>query len=94
MINEIVSLRSIKSFFKIFRKIVSDYMSIILTSWKLSGTIEIDEAVITGKRKYHKGRYINRLYWVFGLYAREQNRGYAFLVPNRKTDVLFPIIQR
>ena len=62
-------------------------------SWQLEGTIEIDEAVITGKRKYNRGRAMSRIYWVFGLYSREQQRDYAFLVPNRRTESILPIIE-
>lgn len=64
-----------------------------MMSIKLSGIIEIDEAVITGKRKYNRGRPINRLYWVFGLYSREEKYGYVFLVPDRTTNSLLPIIR-
>jgi len=46
---------------------------------KLSGTIEIDEAVITGSRKYQRGRSPGRLYWVFGLYSREEKKRICFL---------------
>ena len=64
-----------------------------MMSLKLHGTIEIDEAVITGKRKYHRGRIINRLYWVFGFYSRMERIAYTFLVEDRTTDSLLPIIK-
>lgn len=63
-----------------------------MMSIKLDGVIEIDEAVITGKRKYHRGRLVNRLYWVFGLYSRREKYGYAFIVPDRTTNSLLPFI--
>lgn len=37
---------------------------------KLQGTIEINEAVTTGCRKYNRDRALNRQQWVFSLYAR------------------------
>jgi len=61
---------------------------------RLKGTIEIDEAVITGRRKYHCGRAMTRLHWIFGLYSREDKCGYAFIVPDRTITTLFPILQR
>ena len=53
-------------------------MIVAMMNLRLSGTIEIDEAVITGRRKYNRGRY-RRIYWIFGLYSREQQKCYAFL---------------
>ena len=67
-------------------------MNYIYTNFKLQGTIEIDEAVITGRRKGLHGRFPKRQYWVFGLYSREQKYPYVFVVPNRRRGTLFPII--
>ena len=61
---------------------------------KINRIIELDEAVITGKRKYHRGRLTRKIYWVFGLINRETKKEYAFLVPNRRSETLFPIIQK
>ena len=37
---------------------------------------------------------MTRIYWVFGLYSREQGRSYAFIVPDRKSESILPIIER
>ena len=66
----------------------------IMLNFRLKGTIEIDEAVITGKRKYNQGRAMTRIYWVFGLYSREDQRGYAFMIPNKKINTIFSIIEK
>jgi hypothetical protein len=67
-------------------------MVVIMMNTRLSGVVEIDEAVITGRRKYNRGR-ATRNYWVFGLYSRDQKKAYAFLVPNRQSDTLLSIIE-
>ena len=54
----------------------------------------MDEAVITDKRKYHRGRLTRKIYWIFGLTSIETKKGYTFLVLNRRSETLFPIIQR
>ena len=59
---------------------------------KLTGTVEIDEAVITGKRKYQRSRLPSRLYWIFGLYSRDQKMEYIFLVENRRSETLLTIL--
>lgn len=68
-------------------------MRMIMLNFRLRGTIEIDEAVITGRRKYNVGR-LTRIYWVFGLYSREERKAYAFIVPDRTTESIFPIIEK
>ena len=77
-----------------FRKITSDITIMIMMNVKLQGVVEIDEAVITGKRKYHRGRLMTRLYWLFGMYSRNSKTGYAFLVKDRKSETLMPIISQ
>ena len=88
-----ISSRTIKNYFQLFRNVVSEIMIVAMMNLRLSGTIEIDEAVITGRRKYNRGRY-GRIYWIFGLYSREQRKGYAFFVPNRRSHILFPIMEK
>jgi hypothetical protein len=88
-----LSTKTVYYYYQLFRLIVSEIMVLVMTNLKLGGVVEIDEAVITGKRKYNRGR-MTRNYWVFGLYSRDLGKGYAFLVPNRQTEILFPIIER
>jgi hypothetical protein len=59
---------------------------------KLTGTVEIDEAVITSRRRGFIGRIPSKIIWVFGLYSRNQKLVYIMLVPNRRADTLIPII--
>ena len=89
-----LGIRTIKVYFQLFRRVVSEIMLTMIMNIKLNGIIELDEAVITGKRKYHRGRLTRKIYWVFGLISRETKKGYAFLVPNRRSETLFPIIQK
>jgi len=65
-----------------------------MLNFHLNGTIEINEAVVTGKRKYNQGRAMTHIYWNFGLYSRENQRGYAFIIPNRKINTIFSIIEK
>lgn len=65
-----------------------------MMTFPLRGTVEIDEAVVTGRRKYNRGRLMRRIFWAFGLYSREDRRGYVFVVPDRTTQTIFPIIEK
>ena len=58
----------------------------------LRGTIEIDEAALTSKRKGLNGRIPYKMLWVFGLFCRESKSSYIFLIPNRRTDIIFMLI--
>ena len=59
---------------------------------KLSGTIEIDEAIITGKRRGNIGRIPRTQNWLLGIYSRRQNLTFMFLVPNRTRETIIPIL--
>ena len=52
-----ISSKTLHTYFRLFRAVVSKIMVITMMNTNLSGTIEIDEAVITGRRNYNRGRY-------------------------------------
>ncbi|RWS01208.1 putative transposase-like protein, partial [Dinothrombium tinctorium] len=54
--------------------------------------VEIDE-VKFGKRKYHRGKYVEGS-WVFGGIERDSGRIFMEVVPNRSKDVLIPLIEQ
>lgn len=52
--------------------------------------VQIDEAVL-GRRKYNRGRRLNRQTWVLGMIT-EAGEARFEVVPNRKADTLIPVI--
>lgn len=48
---------------------------------------------ITSKRRGLVGRYPGNLIWVFGMWSRSQKILKVFLVPNRRSATLFPLIR-
>lgn len=55
--------------------------------------VEIDETKI-GKRKYHRGHYVEGQ-WVFGgVEKNDSNKTFLVPVPRRDRDTLIPLIQR
>ena len=76
-------------------KVISYFMeSSIISNPLTRGEIEIDEAVITSRRKGLIGRFPNAILWIFGLYSRENRFGYIFPVSNRQSDSLIPLIDQ
>ena len=55
-------------------------------------TIEIDEAVITSRRQGLIGRFPGALLWILGFYHRQNRYGYLFLIPNRQSQTIMPLI--
>jgi len=73
---------------------VSNFIKAYIIDHPLAGVIEIDEAAITSRRLGLIGRIPNGLLWVFGLYSRNDEIGYVFLMPNRRTQTLMTLIDR
>ena len=48
---------------------------------------------ITSKRRGLVGRFPGNQIWVFGLFERRRKIFKVIMVPNRKSDTLFPIIK-
>ena len=88
-----VGKKTVKLYFSRFRTIISDFTELMMLQNPLRGTIEIDEAVITAKRRGVGGRFPRRLFWIFGMLSREQQKSYVFLVQDRRTDTIFRIIE-
>jgi len=54
-------------------------------------TIEVDETLFS-KRKYNQGSLLHEQ-WIFGGICRETGDFFAYLVPDRKSETLFKIIE-
>ena len=63
-----LGIRTIKIYFQLFRRVVSEIMLTMIMNIKLNGVIELDEAVITDKRKYHRGRLTRKIFWINEFY--------------------------
>jgi len=75
------------------RRLVTKYMAHYLKYVRLSGTIEIDECVLTSQKQgWGSGRFPTMHLWVFGLIERETKRSIVYLVPNRRSQTIFPIL--
>ena len=57
---------------------------------------EIDESLMSHKRKYNRGRVVRRPIWSFGIVDTSFTpaRGYMQIVSDRRKETLLPIIQR
>jgi hypothetical protein len=75
----------------------------MVCSWKLLSldvrlggqgmVVQIDESVVN-KAKYHRGHTLYEPQkWIFGIYEVSTKRGLVFMVPNRKSETLLPLIQ-
>lgn len=74
------------------REVVFDAM--ITKSEKIGGEgriVEIDESKF-GKRKYHRGHYVEGQ-WVFGGFERGTGRVFMIPVENRSSATLIPVIE-
>ena len=84
-----VSLKTIEHTFRIFREAIYDSSLINL---RLSGKLELDEAMFGGHRKGKRGWGAEGKTLVFGIYKRN-GQVMTFPVPNRKYDTLIEIIK-
>lgn len=89
-----VSLSTIERVFRIFRQAIYDHLLSELQEIKLSGQIELDEALFGGRRKGGKrGWGAEGKSMVFGIYRRN-GRVITFPVSGRRHETLVPLIQQ
>lgn len=88
--SELVVIRpnSASIFFLRLRKLIASK----LPSYNLYGEIEVDESYFGGVRKGKRGRRAGGKVAVFGLLKRG-GKVYTAIIPNAKTETLFPIIE-
>ena len=87
-----ISHKTIIKYYKIFRTLLIGFMENFINSVHFSGTCEIDEALITARRIGNHGRFPKIPIWVFGILERNSGNCILYLVPNRRTNKIFPII--
>ena len=85
-----VSLKTIEHAFRVFRESIYDSSMINL---RLSGKIELDEAMFGGHRKGKRGWGAEGKTLVFGIYKRN-GQVMTFPVPDRKYDTLMELIKK
>ncbi|HEY6588207.1 MAG TPA: IS1595 family transposase [Nitrososphaeraceae archaeon] len=90
-----VSLKTIERTFKIFRQAIYDSLLDEIMNLKLSGKIEIDEALFGGRRRGGKRGWgsIEHKNLVFGIYKRN-GIVITFPVSDRKHETLIPLIKQ
>jgi transposase len=90
-----VSLATIEHAFRIFRHAIYDSLTDGLQTMKLSGKIEIDEALFGGRRRGGKRGWgsIEHKNLVFGIYKRN-GIVITFPVSDRQHKTLIPLIQQ
>ena len=55
-------------------------------------TVEVDECLFN-RRKFNVARVLQRL-WVFAGYDPAEKEGFLVTIPNRNTEILFPLIKK
>lgn len=90
-----VSLKTIERTFRIFRQAIYDSLFDEIRNLKLSGKIEIDEALFGGHRRGGKRGWgsIEHKNLVFGIYKRN-GIVITFPVSDRKHETLIPLIKQ
>lgn len=88
-----ISLATVERAFRIFRETIYDLSLEELNQLKMSGKLEMDEALFGGHRKGKRGWGAEGKALVFGIYKRN-GRVVTFPVPDRKYDTLMPLIER
>jgi transposase len=90
-----ISLKTIERTFKIFRQAIYDSLLDEIRKLKLSGNIEIDEALFGGRRRGGKRGWgsIEHKNLVFGIYKRN-GIVITFPVSDRKHETLIPLIKQ
>ena len=85
-----ISLKTIEHTFRIFREAIYDSSMVNL---RLSGKLELDEAMFGGYRKGKRGWGAEGKTLVFGIYKRN-GHVMTFPVPDRKYDTLMELIKK
>ena len=85
-----ISLKTIEHAFRIFREAIYDSS---MTNLRLSGKLELDEAMFGGYRRGKRGWGAEGKTLVFGIYKRN-GQVITFLVPDRKYDTLMELIKK
>ena len=90
-----INLATIERTFRIFRQAIYDSLILEIQNLKLSGEIEIDEALFGGHHKGGKRGWgsIEHKNLVFGIYKRN-GIVITFPVSDRKHETLIPLIQQ
>lgn len=88
-----VNLRTVERTFRIFRQVIYDSSFDELEELKLSGRLEIDEALFGGYRSGKRGWGAEGKTLVFGIYKRN-GRVVTFPVLDMKYDTLMPLIEK
>lgn len=89
-----VSLETTERVFRIFRQAIYGYLLYELQEIKLSGHIELDEALFGGRRKGGKrGWGAEGKTLVFGIYRRN-GKVITFPVSDRRKETLIPLIRQ
>jgi transposase len=90
-----ISLATIERVFRIFRQAIYHYLVDEISHLKLSGEIEIDEALFGGRRRGGKRGWgsIEHKNLVFGIYRRN-GIVITFPVSDRQHQTLIPLIQQ
>lgn len=85
-----ISLKTIEHVFRIFREAIYDAS---MAKLRLSGKLELDEAMFGGHRKGKRGWGAEGKTLVFGIYKRN-GHVMTFPVPDRKYDTLMELIKK
>ena len=88
--------KSVIQWFAYYREICSLYLhqQPPLNFGNNVSVVEMDEAYIGHKRKYHRGAFRGHQYCLFGIIDSETKKCIVEIVPNRQRDTLLPIIRR
>lgn len=86
-----LSLASIEKIFLLFRQVI--YAAAFADLKKLSGQLELDEAMFGGRKAGKRGWGAEGKVIVFGVYKRN-GQVVTFPVPNRKIQTLLPLINK
>lgn len=88
-----ISLATVERAFRVFRSALYDRSLEELEALRLSGELELDEAMFGGHRRGRRGWGAHGKHVVFGIYQRN-GQVITFPVPNRKWQTLRPLIER
>ena len=88
-----ISLATVERTFRIFRSALYDRSLEELEALRLSGELELDEAIFGGHRRGKRGWGAHGKHVVFGIYQRN-GQVITFPVPDRKWRTLKPLIER